>query len=203
VEEIMQVLMSHVSSPAGRDAAERLRASGHTVHTCYTPGSTGFACVALRGDDCPLESHPIDVALAVRSHPSSTPLLREDGIRCAVRRHVPLVVAGAVAPNPFSPWTTVERDGPDVVTAVEDAAELPLADLSERATHALREALGFAGVPAAGARATVRRRDGRLRVTLSVTDGIERGTLDVAAVRVHQALRAVDHWTDGIDVSFA
>lgn len=200
----MQVLIAHVASPAARDAADALQAAGHQVHACHEPGATGFACVALRGDDCPLESQPIDVALAMRSHPSAMPLLAEDGVRCAVRRHVPLVVAGAVAPNPFAPWTAVERPGPEVVGAVEEAANRPLRGLSDRATEALREALASAGVASSKATATVQRRDGRLRVALTVgVDGIERHTLDVAAVRVHQALRAVDRWCDGIDVCFA
>jgi hypothetical protein len=79
----------------------------------------------------------------------------------------------------------------------------PLPGLSDRATEALREALASAGVASSKATATVQRRDGRLRVALTVgAEGVERRTLDVAAVRVHQALRTVDRWCDGIDVCF-
>jgi hypothetical protein len=117
----MQVLMSETSSPGARIAAEALREAGHTVHTCHVADATGFRCTGMRGNPCPVETVSIDVAVDVRSAPLPIPRLDEDGVRCAVHRHVPLVVAGAVTTNPFGPWTTVECSVADVVESAEAA----------------------------------------------------------------------------------
>ena len=134
----MQVLMPETSTSGARMAADALREAGHDVHTCHEPDATGFLCTGMHGNPCPLEAFPIDVAVDVRPFPMPMPTLDEDGVRCAARRHIPLVVAGAVAANPFAPWTTVESSTIDVVEAVEAAVASPLPDLSARATEVLR-----------------------------------------------------------------
>jgi hypothetical protein len=66
---------------------------------------------------CPLETVSIDVVVDVR--PAALPIARlhEDGVQCAVNRHIPVVVSGAVAANPFGPWTTAECSVAEVVEA--------------------------------------------------------------------------------------
>lgn len=116
----MQVSMSEMSSTGARMAAEALREAGHTVHTSHEPDATGFGCTGMYGNPCPLEAVPIDVAVAVR--PARLPIPRlDEWVRCAVHRHVPLVVAGAVTANPFGPWTTAECSVAEVVEAAEAA----------------------------------------------------------------------------------
>ena len=51
--------------------------------------------------------------------PGPTPF--EDGVSCALRHHVPLVVAGTTALNPFDDWTTVTAGDDDIVEACERA----------------------------------------------------------------------------------
>ena len=199
----MQVLMSEAASTIARLAADALTDAGHVVHACREPGMTGFACIALRGRPCPLETHPIDVALALRPYAVSTPLVSEDGVRCAARRHVPLVVAGAVPPNPFTPWTTVEHPGFDVVDAVETAAAQPVAELSTAATETLREIVEAMGLAPFAARAEVRRCEDRFRVEIVLTtdEAMSRQVLHRIAVRVHQRMREVERGAEGFDLS--
>jgi hypothetical protein len=199
----MRVLMSEAASSIGRLAAEALADAGHVVHACHEPGMTGFACVALRGRPCPLETHPIDVALAARPYPVSTPLVSEDGVRCAARRHVPLVVAGAIPPNPFAPWTTVEQPGFDVVEAVETAAALPVEVLSTRATEALREIVATMGLAPFAASAEVRRRGSTFRVdvVLTIDEAVSRQALHRIAVLLHRHMRELEPGASGFDFS--
>lgn len=199
----MHVLMPETMSNSARLAAEALSGAGHVIHVCHDTGSAGFACTALHGNPCPLETEPIDVAVDVRPFASPTPLPTEDGVFCAARRQVPLVVAGATTANPFRRWTTAEYPGPEVVEAVEVAAASTLPMLSARATKVLRRGLDRLGVPAGDARAEVRREAGRLRITIVPDRPVDRETLRRIAVRVHQEMRSVDSFTFGVDVSIA
>lgn len=199
----MHVLMPEITTTNARVAAEALRGAGNVVHVCHDTGSTGFACTALRGNPCPLEVAPIDVAVDVRPVASLTPLPTEDGVRCAARRHVPLVVAGAVTANPFRPWTTVESPGPEVVEAVEVAGASTLPELSTRATKVFRRGLERSGAPVGDARVEVRREAGRLKVMLVPGGPVDRETLRRIAVRVHQEVHAADSFAFGADVSIA
>jgi hypothetical protein len=199
----MQVLMTEIASATAQRAADTLTGAGHVVHACREPGMTGFACVALLGRPCPLEAHPIHVALAVRPYPISTPLVSEDGVRCAARRHVPIVVAGAVSPNPFAPWTTVQQPGFDVVDAARSAAEMPSPELSDHATAALRQGLERTGVAVQAARAEVRRCGDhvRVQVALTIDEPVSSQALHGIAVRMHQTMREIDCWSRGFDIS--
>src|SRR5919108_201791 len=125
----MQVLMPETSSTAARMAAKELREAGHVVHTCHEPAATGPSCVAMHDAPCPLEARPIDVAVDVRPVPLPMPRLDEEGVRCAIRRHIPLVVAGRVTANPFRPWTTAQCAAADVVETAEATATAPHGDL--------------------------------------------------------------------------
>jgi hypothetical protein len=111
--------------------------------------------------------------------------------------------AGAVPPNPFTPWTTVEQPGFDVVEAVETAAALPIRELSTRATEALREIVETMGFVPFAARAEVRRRGDHLRVEVMLTtdEAMSRQVLHRIAVRLHQRLRELESGVGGFDLS--
>jgi hypothetical protein len=201
----MQVLMPETSTSGARMAADALREAGHDVHTCHEPDATRFLCTGMHGNPCPLEAFPIDVAVDVRPFPMPMPTLDEDGVRCAARRHIPLVVAGAVAANPFAPWTTVESSTVDVVEAIEAAVASPLPDLSARATEVLRGTLERMGVDAQDARVEVRRRAGRLAIRIIACDAGTAPEFDRAlaraGIRVHQEVHELDKWARGADVA--
>lgn len=197
---MVNVLMPHVASHAAARAAEMLREAGHEVHSCHNVGDSGFACVALRERPCPLEDVDIDVALDVRSRQVPFPGPDEDGVVCAIRRHVPLVVAGEAGANPFEAWTSAVADRSEVVARVEEVALLPLPVESARATEAVRQALARRGFQDAPADVSVFRRGRRLQVVAQVGGDLDPSIRSAVAVAAASGVNAVDHFRQGLDV---
>jgi hypothetical protein len=193
----MDVLVTESDPGAADHAIARLEAAGHRVQRCHEQGSRAFPCAGLSGT-CPLEGG-IDVVLDVRARTRSWPTPLEDGVSCALRQRVPVVVAGRSNLNPFAEFGALADDG-DVVAACEAAAHAALPVHGELATKALHETLARAGLPTAGAVATVVRRDGRLRAELDVPAGAGETVRRTAEVRVLGALRAYDTYASGVDV---
>jgi hypothetical protein len=155
------------------------------------------------GRGCPFEEKPIDVVLDVRRRARTTPTLREDGVTCAIREHVPLVVAGPTVFNPYTDYATeLCHDTVDVVAACERAAAAPLARHTRAAQDALDATLERRSLPA-DARVTVFRRSGALDVSVTQASQIDRATKNMIAVRITAALRAIDRYASGIDVVFS
>ncbi|MGZ4690708.1 MAG: hypothetical protein ACXWAY_13865, partial [Acidimicrobiia bacterium] len=179
-----------------------LEAAGHRVARCHEPGSRAFPCAGLDPGRCPLEEDPIDVVLTVRprTHPRPSPL--EDGVTCALRRHVPVVVAGRTALNPFAQYSATFAGTDDVVAACERAATGPQLDHEAVATRMLCQTLSRADLPSENARAGVRRSGKGLRVTLYMPAGTSSKQRDVASVRVVGALRAFDPHAPNIEVGY-
>jgi hypothetical protein len=101
----MDVLMLETEPGAADSAIEELGDRGHHVFRGHEPGSPAFPCRALEGrGPCPLADPGIDVAVTVRDHPGTRPSLFEDGVACALRARVPLVVAGRATLNPYEDW---------------------------------------------------------------------------------------------------
>ena len=97
------------------------------------------------------------------------PTLRENGVACAIRQHVPLVVAGATRLHPYEDYADEVLDGTlGSVEACERTATAPLPAHSSVAERALRTTLDQRGI-GASPRVTVVRRHGALVVR--VTDG--------------------------------
>jgi hypothetical protein len=189
-----------------RGAADRaiadLTAAGHRVARCHDGEAPAFPCLALDGG-CPLENEIIDVALTVRRHPRSQPAPQEDGVTCALRTHVPLVVAGATALNPFEDFAAaVVRDPDDIVAACERAARQPLPQHSRAAAAAFGRVLETHEVDGVTARVEVRRVHGSLQISVSGATALTHEVRSIAAVRMMAAVREVDHDSHGIDVTF-
>lgn len=187
------------------DAAEASRAlveAGHQITSCHEDGGA-FPCRGIVEEaDCPLEHDGVDVALLVRSLPGSQPTVREDGVRCALRRRVPVAVAGEVAGNPYASMAAVvEPDLGRVVAATERAASLPLPDHGAAARTALAGVLTAEGVDASRARAEVVRSGGQLVVTLVPGVEVTPHVAETASVRVLAAVRALDPHASIIDVT--
>jgi hypothetical protein len=198
----MKVLVVESESGAATIASAQLERAGHEVLRCHEPGSRAFPCAGFAAGGCPLEHEAIDVVLTVRARSSSQPAPLEDGAVCALRRHLPLVVAGRSGTNPFAsfPVTTAGRD---VVAACEEAATVPSADHEAVAQRALDESLAGHGIDDAEARAFVRRRAGRLTASLQFPAETPERTRAMASVRVVGALRQFDPYNGGIDVSWS
>jgi hypothetical protein len=200
----LNVLVLESDSGVATVARRELSAAGHTLHFCHEPGHSGFPCNALReGQQCPFDGEAIDVALDVRGRPRSMPTMREDGVVCAIRQHVPLVVAGPAVFNPYADYATETHEGAfDVVAACERAAAAPLPRHTAVAQDALDATLVRRSLPT-DAHVTVCRRSGSLHVSVTPGSDVDRATRNMIAVRVAAALRALDHDAKGIDVAFS
>jgi hypothetical protein len=196
------VLVLESEAGAATIATAQLEQAGHQVLRCHEPGARAFPCAGLEGAGCPLEREPIDVALTVRGRPAGQPTALEDGVSCALRRRIPVVVAGRTTTNPFSSFP-VTVAGRDVVEACERAAAGSLVQHEGVAQRALDESMrGAGGESRESGRVEVRRRSGGLRATLHFPPGTPERLRAMASVRVVGALRAFDPGAAGIDVAW-
>jgi hypothetical protein len=198
----MRVLMLESEPGAGRGVARDLEGAGHAVVRCHEPDQPGFPCRAI-GDPlaCPLRDGVVDVAVTVRSAARETPSAGEDGVACALRAGVPLVVAGATAGSPFAEWATATAGFDDVAQVCEGAASAPIERLGTSATEKLRGTLRRSGHDVDDrARVEVRRADGWLRVLAEVPGSVSRRDAELAVTRVIARLRELDPDAAGIDV---
>lgn len=200
----MKVLVLEDVPQASASVRDGLSAAGMEVVRCHEVEGEAFPCAGMPGGSgCPLEHQTIDVAVSVRRD-GGEPTVSEDGVRCALRHHVPVVATGASAGAPWLPLVTVVEPEPTrVVEAVARAAVAPLARHTEVATAELREVLVRKGIDASGAEASVERRVGGLRVTLHPGLDVATPVAQAAAVRVAAALRAIDDKSNAVDVTVA
>ncbi len=200
----MRVLLLETEAGVADDAAARLSAAGHDVVRCHEPHDRdAFPCQGVLDTACcPIEGTGagVDVALTVRHAPSPVAAPLEDGIACAIRARVPVVVAGEAASNPYEAFGAVVA-GDDLVAACEAAATGPLDGHGSVAQHALEASLAAHGLRGIGERATVYRSRGGLRVVLSLFAPVDEMVLQQATTRVVGALRTFDRMAPRIDVS--
>ena len=195
----MNILVMESDPGAARQAVEDLEAAGHRVHRCHEYRAPAFPCVGLASNTCPLERAAIDVVLAVRSHVQPRPSATEDGIACALRRRVPVVVTGQTLLNPFEALGAVPAEG-DAVKACETVAAGPLLGHSAVAQGVLVDLFRLHGLPEDIGDVVVRRTSGRLDVTVHVGASVPNAIRTVAAVRITGALRSYDPYAAGIDI---
>jgi hypothetical protein len=129
--------------------------------------------------------------------------LREDGVACALRARVPLVVAGRVTLNPYEEWAAEVVEDGDVIGACQRVVSASSRDHSEVARDALREAVLRRSGSAGAADAVVWRDRSRLRVQLEGVDNLDRSVRGTVATDVAAALRAFDAKIPKIDISFS
>jgi hypothetical protein len=203
MSETLNVLVLESERGAADMATQELEAAGHRVFRCRPEGASAFPCNALRdGAACPLDAYPVDVALTVRARPRSQPAPQEDGVTCALRRHVPVVVAGNPLMDPFSDYVSAEVSEPDdVVGACVRAAIQPLRRHTEAAARATRETLDLRDIELAPLVAVHRVRGG-LIVDVAGAAILDHTTKSMLSVRICAALRALDRDARGIDVRF-
>lgn len=198
----MRVLVLEGEPGAAADAADRLVDAGHQVSRCHEPGARPFPCNGLiDGQRCPLEEENVDAAVVVRGQSHVDPTASEDGVRCALRRYIPLVVVGRNEQSPYLDWATAISQGPEtVVTAVEHAVAAPLPRHEAAAAKSLREALDTHGLPEIQADARVRHRGGDLHVMLIPSGPVPSIVAEMASVRAAGAIRSFDTYASVIDV---
>lgn len=188
---------------ASHGAEARLRDAGHDVVRCRDPHAHGYLCDGMPGGaGCPLDRSAVDVALSIRDGSDDADgRWGEEGVRCALRRHLPLVAAGAVAGAPWSEMATVvEPDLDGVAGAVEEAAARPLLRHGALAGAELRAVMDRAGMDPGEAHAVAHRRGDHIRVELRPGVALSGSLGQAAAVRVAATLRETDSASAGIDV---
>jgi len=198
----MDVLVLESEAGAADPTIHELEEDGHSVFRCHDPGAAAFPCRALAGQGpCPLADAGIDVTVACRAKLDSRPSPLEDGVACALRARVPLIVAGDVTVHPYEEWADqVVQDG-DIVDACRRVLAAPLRDHSRIATDALRRALQRRRRSAGDSQARVWRDGGRLRVLLEVIDELDDFSRGTVATDVAAALRAFDPTIPKIDIA--
>lgn len=196
----MRVLVTETQPEAASPVARQLVAAGHEVVRCREEGAPAFPCAGLQPEGCPVEAG-IDVALTVRTGPPAQPTAREDGAVCALRRHVPLVVAGPPGPNPFEGWaTTVCHDEREVVAACEQAASADVAALSSVALGEARRSLAERGHDVDDVKVSTTRSAHQLKIDVAMPDAVSDREADAVAVAVADVVRAVEPTIAVIDV---
>ncbi len=198
----MRVLVLEGRPGAADTAVEELGRAGHEVTRCHEPDAPPFPCNAMvEGHACPLDAGPVEVALVVRDGAATGPAAAEDGVRCALRRQVPLVLAGDAAGSALADWAAVVVDGDGVPDAVTQAASAPLRRHGEAARRSLRSVLEHHGVDGSDADAEVHRLGTDLKVVLRPGRELDKSLSDMASVRAVGAVRDIDPYARTINVS--
>ncbi len=212
----MNVLMVEDQSPLGAKVASSLRDLGHRVFPCEQSSNVNqdFACRALFGEPCPLDIYPVDAAVGTKSSNAeiitrgntshSHPGLDQEGLACAIRRHIPLVMVcdtGDPYGGPFDQWIEAASVHDEVADVVDSIVSSASDSYGAVATKALVSALLIRGLDTTKAKAKIVRKDGRLNVSLEVSGSLDQLTVDGLSVSVHRALREFDPWTGCVDIS--
>ncbi len=200
----MKFLVLASGTEPGTAADFGLVEAGHQVVRCHDEGAPAFPCRGMVSGDCPLDVGDVDAALFVGGGDGDSVTddgAGEDGARCALRRHVPLVVAGLSDGSSLKPWASAVLQRTDDVTAtLEIAAQAPSAQHGSVAAGAFAGVLEAHGLDGEVAEAVVFRMGGSLHVELRPTGPVDESILEIAAVRVAGALRAFDPYPRVIDV---
>lgn len=196
----LDVLVMESHSGTADSAAAALEGAGHRVLRCHHPDDSGFACTELeRPGSCPLNS-PVDVALIVRRDATPEPTNLEDGLRCAVRAHVPVVEDGPQQLDPFDPWLSGRVVDGDVVGACEHAADRAFESFEREVLQRIGGLLGVAGVSPADVRCRIVADWPRLLVHLDVDAALETSVEQALAVRALDAVRSRPSTLGSVDV---
>jgi hypothetical protein len=196
------VLVIESHPHAADDAAAALEAQGHRVHRCHDDPDHPFPCQGMTSpSQCPLDRHPVDVALVVQRGQGASPTDLEDGVRCAVRAHVPVIESGAGVHDPFSPWL-YERVAPgeDIVPAVRRAADRRFDPIRELITGRIARLLATLDVDPTAVTCSFETAGSALDVHLTVPTVVTHGMEQSLAVRVLDAVRASGRRFGRIDV---
>lgn len=199
----MKVLVLEEETGASCEAALGLAEAGHVVVRCHGADEPAFPCRGITESHCPLDEGDVMVALMVQAKSGAVASgdAAEDGARCALRRHIPLVVSGSAGHSPMEPWASaVVRNDESVAAVIETVGRQPSLRHGDVAEGAFAGVLEAHGLDPALATAVVVRDGTDLHVELRTTAPVERQIMEIASVRVAGALRRFDPFPRVIDV---
>lgn len=196
--------MTETETEGAQIAAEVLRGRGHKVVTCGDGTRRALSCAVLRGAECPLDVADVDVSVHVeRPEPLG---LDDQGVICAIRRHIPVVVAAgprAAGSTELRTWAAAVSSLDELETTVKSVAASALAaHASVAAEAANRQAAGAGSQPCWRAEAR-RSGQGRIRLELITDEPSPPSKRLDASVRAVGALRKLDPRTPVLDVIVA
>ena len=187
----MKVMLIESVPSGDPSVADELRSRGHDVVRCYEDDDQPFPCVGLTSPErCPLASGDIAVACVVREFGVFDPTPFEAGVTCALRSRVPVVVDDPTM-SPFDGYA-VDAQG-DLVGTAERVASQSLDGHVEVLQSFFRE------TPVMDV--DVRRRDGDLKVTLTLPRNAPESTVQYVTSRAAGVLREYDRYAPRIDVA--
>jgi hypothetical protein len=205
----MRVLLLESEPGVAHEAEAELTGAGHAVARCHDAASAPFPCYGITdpeengGHRCPLDEGSVDVAVVVHraAEPAGRVSSGEDGARCALRRHVPVVIAGPVEHSTIADFATmITSDGGPIAPLIEQAAAAPLLRHSTAARRSLRSVMEIHGLPVDGANAEAFHDQAGLRVVLRPGVELDEKTAEVASIRAAGAVRDVDPYAPTVNV---
>jgi len=182
------------------ETREVLEEGGCDVVRCKETPAPTFACRGFVGR-CPIDDGVAAAVVAGKTAIEGHPV---DGASCAVRRRVPLVVAGLPADHPYGRWVAAEVRDPrrHLLAAMEEVTTRPSPDHSAIAQSAALVLLARWGQGEVPVRAAVfRAEDGRLRADVRAGRVLPRDLVHSLAETVRSRLRMHDTDAASIDVA--
>jgi hypothetical protein len=174
---MMNVVVVESERGAARDVETALLEAGHTVCRCHEVDLPAFPCNAILSGHCPMDGDGdgVDVAVTVRPHVRPTPAPLEDGIACALRHRVPVVLVGRGVLNPYERFGVQEcPDAPAVVEACTEAVRRHERELAADVARIAREVCAWFRHDATGMRVDVELRGNALVATITTPNGPRR-----------------------------
>lgn len=185
----LDVLLLESHPGVGDSSAQVLVDAGHRIHRCHLPGDNGYACVGLTGArSCPVDTH-VDAAVLVRAYGSATPTPHEDGVRCAVRAHVPVVEVGEKHGDPYADWVTLRTEERSLNAACQAAVHLARQPLVDAVAARIAPLVTGAGLDPDRVVCTMTVRWPEMDVDLTLPGPVDRRLEQAVGVRAYDALR--------------
>jgi hypothetical protein len=187
------------SGPADAELIDALQASGAQVLRCHD-NADGTLCTLVAGHGCPADQDP-DVAVVPVIPAGGAPSLG-DGVGCAVRSSIPVVVIGHSAPGPYAAVAAGSADGVhDMVAACRAAIDGATEAHTAVAVGALADRCAALGIDPSACRAEVRRTDSGLRLEVGLGDTLDRHAGERVALQVLAAVRRFDPRPGGVSLA--
>ena len=198
----MKVVLAGSAGPVDDPVIAALREGGAEITSCHHPDD-GTMCTMVAGHACPMDAHA-EVAVVPLLAAGAAPH-QADGVGCAVRSSVPVVVVGRGAPGPFGAIAAAVADGPDDVVAVcrtaIDGATMAHTRVAQDALDARTDSLGIDPEAASALVASVRRNETGLRLEIRTNGKLEPRTGERLGLQVLAAVRAFDPRAKGVSLA--
>lgn len=198
----MRILLIEPTPAGSVSLADDLQAADHDVVRCHPADGPAFPCAGLTHEGCPLESGPIDLAVAVREEATALPAPDEAGVTCAARTGLPIVVVGPDGPNPYTPWAERCSDAADLPDACDRAIETVSRRRAEPLGDEARRVIALEDVDPGAVHVTVRREGDTAHVRVLTDHTLPSSVAGTVATRLHAVDQRAPWPTTKFAVSF-